>query len=466
MYRKLLVIFLGCLPLLGMQVGVVTRAPVERLEKNLSHYIEGHPEDSRGFYALGRIHALAFAQMRDTITVDPHLDHPPLVLNRIGDPLVQITPRNAPSTVLKEHLEEAIVNYRKAIRLKDDDPAYYLGLAWMLQQGALNPRFYGIPPGYTQCAHEDSMSVLRRAMDKMRGFRPAESESFHMLLDHLPCALPLMFERMSHYSEPWPDWRPLDRLLARAWEDEAIVAYRMAHELSFDTDFSEGGGEHVITIEAAKNIIEIIRWHRTAEEATPEAEEEIEYLERRIAHYYSVPRAISPIIFPTDENRELTELVSDSSPVRFDLDGDGVLELWPWVSPNAAFLVWDPKHEGIESGLQLFGNVTWWMFWSNGYEPLHALDDDDDGWIDGDELHGIAVWRDSNVNGVSEEGEVIPAQCAGIASIAVHPTGEEGGTLCNRTGLRVSDGRILPTYDWTPMSIIEPQADSGVSSIE
>lgn len=43
-------------------------------------------------------------------------------------------------------------------------------------------------------------------------------------------------------------------------------------------------------------------------------------------------------------------------------------------------LVRDPQHKSkIESGRQLFGNVTWWMFWRNGYQALAALDDTMDG---------------------------------------------------------------------------------------
>ena len=54
----------------------------------------------------------------------------------------------------------------------------------------------------------------------------------------------------------------------------------------------------------------------------------------------------------------------------------------------------------LEVGLQLFGSVTWWLFWEDGYAPLAALDDNHDGRLEGAELKGIAIWFDRNGNGV------------------------------------------------------------------
>ncbi|MBT3202234.1 MAG: hypothetical protein HN350_20220, partial [Phycisphaerales bacterium] len=51
--------------------------------------------------------------------------------------------------------------------------------------------------------------------------------------------------------------------------------------------------------------------------------------------------------------------------VRFDLDGDGRAQSWPWVKPTTGILVWDPSGQGrITSGQQLFGSVTIWMFFN------------------------------------------------------------------------------------------------------
>lgn len=69
-----------------------------------------------------------------------------------------------------------------------------------------------------------------------------------------------------------------------------------------------------------------------------------------------------------------------SKEVRFDSDGTGRPQKYASLRPRAALLVRDPQHKSkIESGRQLFGNVTWWMFWRNGYQALAALDDTMDG---------------------------------------------------------------------------------------
>ena len=67
-----------------------------------------------------------------------------------------------------------------------------------------------------------------------------------------------------------------------------------------------------------------------------------------------------------------------------------------------------PSHGPRRVRAAVVRNVTWWLFWKNGYEPLRARDDNADGRIAGKELDGLAIWRDANTNGVSEPGEVRP----------------------------------------------------------
>ena len=142
-----------------------------------------------------------------------------------------------------------------------------------------------------------------------------------------------------------------------------------------------------------------------------------------------------------------------STTVTFDLDGFTEGRSWPWLQPETAILVWDPAQKGrIVSGSQLFGSVTWWMFWKNGFEPLAALDNNGDGWLTGDELEGIGVWQDRNGNGISDAGEVTPAREFGIIAIGAHSMGEVDGVLANRNGVILRDGRALTLFDWVPKS--------------
>jgi hypothetical protein len=113
------------------------------------------------------------------------------------------------------------------------------------------------------------------------------------------------------------------------------------------------------------------------------------------------------------------EKVTSRASVAFDADGSGLPKRWTWIRPNAAWLVYDRYGAGrIASGLQLFGTVTFWLFWDNGYKALRALDDDGDERIAGAELEGLALWHDRNADGVSDRSEVQPARAWRIVSIA------------------------------------------------
>ena len=79
----------------------------------------------------------------------------------------------------------------------------------------------------------------------------------------------------------------------------------------------------------------------------------------------------------------------------------------------------------ITSGLQLFGNVTFWLFWNTGYDALQALDDDGDELLREEELAGLAVWRDANADGVSHPGEVVSLVAAGIIELSTRHVGED-----------------------------------------
>ncbi|HEX2973842.1 MAG TPA: hypothetical protein VHP11_16030 [Tepidisphaeraceae bacterium] len=148
----------------------------------------------------------------------------------------------------------------------------------------------------------------------------------------------------------------------------------------------------------------------------------------------------------------LEQLIDPQAQVRFDLAGNGSGRLWPWVKPQTGILVWDPQRTGqVTSGRQLFGSVTWWMFWSSGYEALAALDDDGDGFLRGRELEGLAVWRDAGSDAQSGPGEVVPVPVLGIERIAVHATQTQNGSGYSPEGIWMRDGRHLPTYDWTPI---------------
>ena len=97
------------------------------------------------------------------------------------------------------------------------------------------------------------------------------------------------------------------------------------------------------------------------------------------------PGPVTPLVFSLERRVSLPALLSDRT-VRFDLNGSGLPQRYGWVRPDTAILVWDPDGTGrVTSGRQLFGSVTWWMFWNDAYQALAALDDD-----------AVREWRDAD----------------------------------------------------------------------
>ena len=160
-------------------------------------------------------------------------------------------------------------------------------------------------------------------------------------------------------------------------------------------------------------------------------------------------RAITPLLVPLEDDAALAGLVNRDAGVRFDLDGSGLRHRWGWITPKAAWLVWDPHGSGkVTSGLQMFGSVTYWIFWENGYQALSALDDDGDGALSGHELEGLALWHDRNSNGVSDDGEVQTVKSWGIQSLSCHSCRHPAGIAFSPGGVVFRGGTTRPTYDW------------------
>jgi hypothetical protein len=376
------------------------RVPLDRLLRNVERYVQGHPNDAKGHYTMGRLHSLGFCQRATqafVILIDRETERP-LPLPRFpydASVLEPLTATPNPSDLAtRRHLLASVKSYRHATELSPGTSLYWLGLGWMLEQGA----------------------PLASAVDAPFLAKPGKA--------------------------------PL-----RQWQDQALEAYRRAYTLDRSADLKQvilaPSADASIALEAGEGILRIL------EARGPTVAEKDEALEvaATIKSLQNKPRVVTPIVFPLDGAASLTDLLDPSRSVSFDLAGDGRAERWPWVGPNAGFLVWDPEGSGrIVSGRQLFGSATWSMFWHDGYEPLAALDDDGNGWLSGPELTGLAVWRDGNGNGVSERGEVRPLTGYGVVEVSVRATGLYDGVPCNLQGMRRADGTLVPTFDWMPVA--------------
>lgn len=131
--------------------------------------------------------------------------------------------------------------------------------------------------------------------------------------------------------------------------------------------------------------------------------------------------------------------------VEFELDPSDDKRFYIWkASAETPLLVYDPKHTNkVLSAEQLFGE---WTFggrplvktaaaggakrsgWSNGYEALATLDRNGDRKLSGSELKNLALWFDKNRDGVSQPGEVIAAQKAGLTELQVDGLKKDSAT--------------------------------------
>ncbi|HEX4999122.1 MAG TPA: tetratricopeptide repeat protein [Terriglobia bacterium] len=233
----------------------------------------------------------------------------------------------------------------------------------------------------------------------------------------------------------------------------AITAYRLiiqdawAHEGTIGPAGQLARGQstavNAISSEAASYLIPLLDPQRDGDE--------IATLQERVRLLGVGPRSVSPIIIPLKDRLDVRDLMDMSAGVVFDADGSGVRKSWTWIKPSAGWLVYAPKDaEPVDSALRLFGNVTFWMFWDNGYQALATLDDDHNGVLSGAELNDLAVWRDTNTNGVADAGEVEPLAEWDIVSVncRYEDTRERPDyTAFSPAGVTFKDGHTRPTYD-------------------
>ena len=426
--------------------------PVDRLIKNTTAFTKENPANAHGYYVLARIHYLAFANkaslVAGTDSVSPPLVHPDwlwpdfpglvrhhhaikLTLKEFGYASYQDVSEKERSRFEKlmyekrrqlgkegweyeklndqelvNHASVAVRNFKKAIELDAENGLYHLGLASLLEQ-------------YVQFLKEIEINMV-----------PEEFRSI---------------------------------ILERAEE-----IYYIAYKLSIKKDLkrerkSLAGLEGLIGYEAGKAYIRLSELDKSTYE---QKKKKILMVKENLGKLDELPNGpITPIVFSFEKHSIWSDLLSPDLHVRFDLDGDGVVELWPWVKPTTGILVWDPDGKGIiTSGRQLFGSVSWWLFFADGYQALDALDDNRDGVLTGHELTGISVWFDRNSNGNSDPGEVVPIQTIDIVQLVTESSSQDHGLPMNISGLRLTDGYIFPTYDWiaSPVESL-PQLSQGTS---
>lgn len=244
----------------------------------------------------------------------------------------------------------------------------------------------------------------------------------------------------------------LSARLGRAWvleqlgeKKQAVAGYRAVIKQAWqkEKDLKAGrlGGRYY-TAEAAEYLIPLLDKEKD--------KKEIAELKERGDKLKKLPRPITPLVVPLQDGLGAADLIDPKARVAFDADGSGRARRWTWVTPKAGWLVYDPAGKGrVTSGLQLFGGVTFWMFWEDGYQALSALDDDGDGSLKGKELAGLALWCDADGDGKSGAGEVRPLASHGIVALSCRPDrgAPSGCAAWARAGVTFKGGKTRPTFD-------------------
>ncbi len=451
--------------------------PAERIIANLQAYLKEHPEDTDIYYKLGRAYYAAFVSKDEFIkgyllgeedhqaSVDPAansisgenpcrdrsksweemdvLEIPRFLFKALRglvrwigraffknstDAPVSTVKSDTPKTPVveeaerdyqkAEYLRRAIENLQEAMRREPSRPEIYMTLGGVYQQGT--PFFRQVPLIERERAGE---FPLPNPEDSAEAYRNASNST----------------------------WRAA---AARAY----LRAFDLSHEKELEgVDVFYGDS---FSVEAAQCYLKLADEDPRVivSKADPIRVQALMKAVKASYHHW-----ITPVIVSLRPNATLAAITDADNFVDFDVDGTGRPQHYSWVRHDTGILVWDPEETGkITSGRQLFGSVTWWIFWRNGYEALDALDDDRDGWLTGAELAGIHVWFDRNGNGVCEPGEVMTLESLGIEGISCRASAQDGDTLVSREGVRLRDGRVLPTWDWIPQSF--PAEDvEGVS---
>lgn len=354
--------------------------PIDRLVRNLEKEAAENPENPRPYFALGRLHAMAFALKVEEAPVSRRTgpgtrpgeetevfygyEKPriPFTIKPVSDP--------AKAKAADAHLKQSIEAFEKALSRNPKFPAASLGLGWVLSKAG-------------------------RADEARRRLREA---------------------------------------LAGAWEVEKGM------ERAFGFHWS-------IAMEAADYLLPLLDPKRDAKEMAD--------IESKRAKLQRIPRAVTPLLMPLTDEGTLESLVSDKY-VSFDLDGSGRNRPWRWITPKAAWIAFAGADEPIRSGIQLLGNVTFWLFWNDGFEALAALDDDRDGALRGSELDGLVAWRDLDEDGASNPQEIVSLASLGVTALLTSSRRHASGIPYHPHGVRLGS-RSRPLYDWSSHTLPVPK---------
>lgn len=156
------------------------------------------------------------------------------------------------------------------------------------------------------------------------------------------------------------------------------------------------------------------------------------------ATWRTAEATVSPLILDLDGDG--VETTNRTQGIRFDHQADGFAENTGWAGRDDGMLVRDLNGDGsINNGRELFGNNTLLangQTAANGFEALRALDSNADGIVSSADMAWaeLRVWRDADGDGVTDAGELLSLQDAGVQSINLTYTNQGVNVAADANG--------------------------------
>jgi hypothetical protein len=159
-------------------------------------------------------------------------------------------------------------------------------------------------------------------------------------------------------------------------------------------------------------------------------------------------QTIAPTTYTTplvlDLDGDGIQTINIDQGVQFDINADGSMESVGWVSSGDGLLTFDRNADGtVNDGSELFGSAFQLADGSlaqDGFEALASLDGNADGTLDANDSAwgSLQVWKDTNTDGVSGEGEMFSLNDLGISSLSLANSASNDMNNGNIVGLEGS----------------------------
>ena len=404
--------------------------PLARIVKNTEAYLEKKPDDSKGYYTLGRIYYLGFFNRASFV--------PGFAAIRDGE-----SPRVSPDWLIGNY-EYIAINAEAEKRALID-----FGISALSQLPTESrQQYYEKIRNYHQKLRAENWKPVKvskdiaisYAIESKDNFKKAINMDGNVAIYHL--GLASLYQQVLTFLE---SYELESRDFSHVNKELIVSTYWKAFELSVRDDSKLkntpiSGLRSIVSYEAGNAWLEL----------GGNDERKIESIEFHLSKLKDLRYGgITPLVITTNNVSVPTEFILGHTFVRFDLDGEGHVELWEWTTPSTGFLVWDPTDQrSIKSGVQMFGNYTFQIIWNDGFHALSSLDDNGDQTIDGAELDGLSLWYDGNSNGVSESHEIRSVHNHGIVSLTFDNLEIRDGMKVSNNGVSYNDSRKGHLWDW------------------